>query len=133
MQRCIEVLQANVGNRLEMETNSGLIGYQVKQKAVSYIPFSDTRSSSQLILQVAGDGTLLTNALLVTGMAPLAALPVVPAVGTTITATISPNGLTHQAILNLIQLYDFDFGIQPNEVLVAIRWQRILNWLTTDV
>lgn len=88
---------------------------------------------TQLILQVAGDGTLLANALLVAGIAPLAALPVVPAVGTTIAPTISPNGLTHQGILNLIQFYNIDFGILPNEVLVAIRWQRILNWLTTDV
>jgi hypothetical protein len=88
---------------------------------------------SQLILQVAGNGTILANALLVEGGAPLVALPVVPVIGTTITATIGPNSLTHQAIVNLIQFYNFNFGIQPNEVVVAVRRQRILNWLTTDI
>ncbi|KAF8722680.1 hypothetical protein AX14_009691 [Amanita brunnescens Koide BX004] len=115
----IEARQVNAGisrwNRLEIETNTGLIAYRAKQKVV------------------VGDGTLLANAFLVAGIVPLAALPVVPAVGTTIAATISPNNLTHQAILNLIQFYNFDFGIQSNEVPVAIRRQRISNWLATDV
>ncbi|KIL66431.1 hypothetical protein M378DRAFT_177817 [Amanita muscaria Koide BX008] len=115
----IEARQMNAGiarlNWLEMKSNTGLIEYRAKQKVV------------------VGDGILLANALLVEGVAPLAALPVVPAVGTTIAATISPDGLTHQAILDLIQFYNLDLGIQPNEELVEIRWQRILNWLTRDV
>lgn len=115
---CIAAQQANGRisrlNKLEIENNSGLVAYRAKQK------------------EIAGDGILLANALLPMGFAPLVALPVVPAIGATIAATISPTILTHQGILNLIQFYNFNFGIQQND-LVAIRCQRILNWLTTDI
>lgn len=79
-----------------------------------------------------GDGTQLANAVLSVGIAPLAVLQVAPAVGTVIAPTINPNNITHHAILLLIQYYNTDFGIQQND-LIGTRWQRILNWLTTDV
>ncbi len=76
---------------------------------------------------------MLANTLLIPGLAPLVGLPVVPAVGATFAPFIQVNQLTNQRILQLVQFYNYDFGIQPNELLVAIRVQKVLNWLTVDI
>lgn len=57
----------------------------------------------------------------------------VPAVGATIGATINLDGLTHDHILELVRFYNIDFGIEPGELSVAVRRQKILYWLTTDI
>ncbi|KAF8344625.1 hypothetical protein F5887DRAFT_1075225 [Amanita rubescens] len=81
-------------NKLDMDNNTSQIAYRAKQK------------------EVAGDSTALANNLLVAGIGPLAALQSVPAIRTMIGDRISLNGLTHHAILQLIQYYNTDFRIQ---------------------
>ncbi|KAF8334359.1 hypothetical protein F5887DRAFT_1285955 [Amanita rubescens] len=116
----IEARQVNARisrlNKLDMNSNPGQIAFRAKQK------------------EVAGDGTALANNLLVAGeVGPFEALQPVPAVGTTVGDTINLIDLTHHGILRLVQYYNTDFGIQPGELAVAVRQQRILYWLTNDV
>jgi hypothetical protein len=92
------------------------------------------RTSSFFFLisgQVEGDGTDLANTILPNQnlLAPLAAPP---AVGTVFTPTIETHTLTHQIILRIVQFYNQDFGIQLGDT-IAIRSQKIMNWLRSDI
>ncbi|KAF8734345.1 hypothetical protein AX14_003392 [Amanita brunnescens Koide BX004] len=94
--------------------NTGITAYHAKQK------------------EVAGDGTALANTLLPAGFAPLPALPQVPAVGALIAPLINTHFLTHPVILQNIQFYNYDFGIQLADT-VLVRRKKIENWLTMDI
>ena len=80
------------------------------------------------LLQVSGDGTDLANTLLPQGNGPLAPPGVVPVVGSIHSPTINVHQLNHQQILSLIQYYNFDFAIEPGEILPQ-RIQKVMYWL----
>ena len=120
---------ARIGRRNSMEimNSTGVMTYRAKCKDVSAISFSLDHC-----LQVAGDGTVLANTLLPLDTATLVALQAVPAIGTVVAPTINTPILMLQAILHMVQFYNYEFGIQPGDT-VPIRSRKVANWLTVVI
>ena len=128
---------ARIGRRNSMEimNSTGVMTYRAKRKDVSVISFSLDHC-----LQVAGDGTVLANTLLPLDTAALVALQAVPAIGTVVAPTINTPILMLQAILHMVQFYNYEFGIQPGDTVpirshkveIGSRWSFEMKSIASD-